>query len=112
MQIYGPYRVSTASPTSSASATRQTSASQQGLPAERGAANRPTAAPVDQLDLSSAARSGGAASVNRVAETQASGSEPIRIDRVAELRREIASGNYDTPEKLDAAFDKMLDAWA
>jgi hypothetical protein len=25
------------------------------------------------------------------------------------LRRQIASGNYDTPEKLDMALDRMLD---
>jgi negative regulator of flagellin synthesis FlgM len=38
----------------------------------------------------------------------------IRADRVADLKRQIASGNYDTDQKLDAALDRMLDeigAW-
>ncbi|WP_231612019.1 flagellar biosynthesis anti-sigma factor FlgM [Novipirellula galeiformis] len=65
-----------------------------------------SASPVDQLDLSSAA-----SGVNRLEGAIAGGGE-IRVDRVADLRRQIASGNYDTPEKLDAALDRMLDQLA
>ena len=33
----------------------------------------------------------------------------IRHERVEEIRRQIASGVYETPEKLDIALDRMLD---
>ena len=100
MQIYGPYRVSTAAtgPTPPAGGVNRTAA----------VSPRPSAAPVDQLDLSSSATS-----VNRLdslapSEAVAGGGE-IRIDKVADLRRQIADGSYDTPEKLDAALDRFLD---
>lgn len=32
----------------------------------------------------------------------------IRTDLVARVRREIAAGTYDTPEKFEIAFDRML----
>jgi negative regulator of flagellin synthesis FlgM len=38
----------------------------------------------------------------------------IREGRVAELKRQIASGAYDTDQKLDIALDRMLEeigAW-
>lgn len=102
MQIFGPFRVSTAAATSTGpagGASRPTAAT----PPARG-----TAAPVDQLDLSSSV--GG---VNRLdaASGPVAGDGEIRIDRVAELRRQIADGGYDTSEKMDAALDRMLDAW-
>ena len=40
------------------------------------------------------------------------GGGEIRIDRVAELRRQISDGSYETPEKLDAALDRLLDQFA
>ncbi|MAI71192.1 MAG: flagellar biosynthesis protein FlgM [Rhodopirellula sp.] len=100
MQIYGPYRVSTTQP--SAAAQR----SQPQKPAE--ATPTPPKGAVDQLDLSNAA--GG---VNRMAPnpTVAGGGE-IRIDRVAEIRRQIADGSYETAEKMDAALDRLLDQYA
>ena len=33
----------------------------------------------------------------------------IRIDLVQRVRREIAAGVYETPEKWDAALDNLLD---
>jgi negative regulator of flagellin synthesis FlgM len=33
----------------------------------------------------------------------------IRADRVAEIRAQIASGAYETPEKLDLALERLLD---
>jgi anti-sigma28 factor (negative regulator of flagellin synthesis) len=63
---------------------------------------------VDQLDLSSAITG-----VNRLGGTsQIAGSGEIRIDRVAEIRRQIADGSYETPEKLDAALERLLDQFA
>jgi negative regulator of flagellin synthesis FlgM len=52
--------------------------------------------PVDQLDIS--------------AEAQAiqSGAE-IRSDRVADVRNQIATGRYETAEKIEVAVERMLD---
>ncbi|SRR6056297_396735 len=100
MQIYGPFRVST---TQAAGPPQQARPAQPQKPAAGGGSS-----PVDQLDLS-----GAASGVNRLgtlAATQQSGE--IRVDRVADLRRQIASGSYDTPEKLDSALDKFLDQYA
>lgn len=33
----------------------------------------------------------------------------IRTELVERVRREIAAGTYDTPEKWEAALDRMLD---
>ncbi len=33
----------------------------------------------------------------------------VRADRIAQIRREIAQGSYETPEKLDAALERLLD---
>jgi hypothetical protein len=33
---------------------------------------------------------------------------PIRADLVARVRREIAEGSYDTPEKFDVALERLL----
>lgn len=104
MQIYGPFRVSTTQSTSPASRA------QPQLPA---APAKPTAAPSDQLDLSSTSKAAASGGVNRLdASSQIAGGGEIRIDRVAELRRQIASGSYETPQKLDAALDRLLDQFA
>lgn len=60
---------------------------------------RTTATPTDQLDISPAAQA--------AIEAQESGE--IRADLVARVRNEIAQGTYETPEKLDAALDRLLD---
>ena len=64
--------------------------------------NNATALPVDQLDISPQAQMMG---------TTATGGE-VRADRVAELRAQIANGNYDTAEKLDTAVGRMLNIFA
>ena len=51
---------------------------------------------VDQLDISAEA-------------ARASQTGEVRTDRVAEIRSQIASGAYETPAKLDAALDRLLD---
>ena len=94
MQIFGPFRVSTSQATGGAQRLQPQSQANPTTPR--------SASPIDQLDLSSGvSRMDGASSV--------AGGGDIRIDRVADLRRQIASGNYDTPEKLDMALDRMLD---
>ena len=96
MQIFGPFRVSTTAPTTGA----------QRLQPQKSA--EPASAPrastqVDKLDISN--------HVNRLDASATVGGD-IRIDRVADLRRQIASGNYDTPEKMDAALSRFLDGFA
>ena len=97
MQIYGPYRVSSTQPNAPAQRTQP----------QKPVDNSAKAEPTDQLDLSSHATG-----INRVSATEIAGNGEIRIDRVAEIRRQIADGTYDSPEKIDAALDKFLDQYA
>jgi negative regulator of flagellin synthesis FlgM len=39
----------------------------------------------------------------------AEGASDIRMDKVAAIKAAIADGSYETPEKLDAALDRLLD---
>ena len=57
-----------------------------------------TTGPADQLDISPAGE----------AAAQAAEGGDIRADLVARVRSEIAAGTYETPEKLDAALDGLL----
>ena len=57
------------------------------------------AAPVDQLDFSAEAQQ-----ISR-----GNSANNVRMDRVNELRTQIANGNYDTPEKMEAAVSRLLD---
>ena len=66
----------------------------------------PISPTLDQLDLSAEAQ--------QLLSSQAvsSGSDgEIRADRVSTIRQAIAEGTYETPEKLSAALDRMLDAF-
>ena len=96
MQIYGPFRLSAAQNTAGPQRSQAPTPNATTTPKQ-------LSAPVDRLDLSSAAME-----TNRMEGAIAGGGE-IRIDRVAELRRQIADGSYDTPEKMDAALDRFLD---
>ena len=66
------------------------------------AAGSANSVPVDQLDISAEAQMMSGATA---------GGE-IRADRVADLRAQIASGQYETAEKLDAAVSRMFDEFA
>ena len=63
-----------------------------------------SAVPVDQLDISPEAQ--------LISQTQAAESNQIRSDRVETIRTEIASGQYETPEKMEAALTRLLDELA
>jgi negative regulator of flagellin synthesis FlgM len=39
----------------------------------------------------------------------AGGAADIRMDKVAAIKAAIADGSYETPDKLDAALDRLLD---
>jgi len=91
MQIHGPAHVhgpQPVNPPHQAAPSSTTSSS-----------STPSVHAADQLDISQAAR----------AASQARDSAPIRLDRVANIRSQIADGSYETSEKLDAALDRLLD---
>jgi len=60
----------------------------------------------DEVNISDAAQQ--IDQTQSASSTSASGG--IRQDRVASLRAQIASGTYETPDKLDAAVSRLLDA--
>ena len=59
-------------------------------------------APVDQLEISAEAQ--------MISTTATNGD--IRADRVADIRAQIASGQYETAEKLDVAMSRLFDELA
>jgi negative regulator of flagellin synthesis FlgM len=58
-----------------------------------------TPAAGDRLDISAAAE----------AAVQATETGVVRQDLVNRIRGEIAAGTYETPDKLDAALNRLLD---
>lgn len=68
----------------------------------------PRTGPTDSIQLSAEAQ--------QLSESQATGevrdSSGIRTEKVAALRQAIADGSYDTPERMSAALDKLLDTFA
>jgi len=96
MQIYGPFRIQTAA--SVQGTNRITGKSPESVPDARGAGS------VDQLDISSAAREALAAG-----EASVGGSEGLRWEKINQLRQQIADGTYETPERMDAALNRLLD---
>lgn len=63
-----------------------------------------SAVPVDQLDISPEAQ--------LISQTQSAESSQIRSERVETIRTQIANGQYETPEKMDAALTRLLDEFA
>lgn len=96
MQVIGPFRMNaTQGPQQAPRAAPPRTTSGAETP-------RPSASPVDQLDLSASARTSSTSSPATVG-------GDMRLDKIADLRRQIASGTYDTPERFEAAFGRMLD---
>ena len=60
--------------------------------------SRSTSGPSDEVEISPAGE----------AAAQAVEGGEIRADLVARVRSEIAAGTYETPEKLDAALEGLL----
>jgi anti-sigma28 factor (negative regulator of flagellin synthesis) len=83
------------------------SVSRSGLPAYKAAPTRPSAQQAaagqarahDQADFSVASKL-----LSRLSEMP-----DVRHELVAGIRAEIEAGTYETPEKLDAAVNEMLD---
>jgi negative regulator of flagellin synthesis FlgM len=63
------------------------------------AAQAPASGAVDRIDISAAAE----------AAARAAEAGQVRQDLVNNIRAQIAAGTYDTPAKLDAAVERMLD---
>ena len=75
---------------------QNTNAINLATPNKTSATNSSNLAPVDQLDIS--------------AEAQAlQNNQGIRSEKVAELKEQIASGRYETAEKIDVAVERLLD---
>jgi len=70
-------------------------------PRTGGAQQAPSAGPADRVDISPAAQAASAAEAS-----------PIRLALVNSIRRQIAEGSYDTPEKMEMALSRLLDEMA
>ena len=92
--------------TSAAHSVQRTAAAKPTSPVQ--SAPAANSAFTDQLDLSAEAQ--------QIGETQQLGASQatagIRTEKVAALRQAIADGSYETPEKMSAALDRMLDTFA
>lgn len=76
-------------------------------PAEPVQSVQSAAGSADQLDLSTEAQE-----ILSTQSVASSGEADIRMDRVSEIRQAIADGTYETPEKISAALDRILDSYA
>ncbi len=96
MKVYGPAQLHAAQSISAPHTTRST----------RSTTSIGNVNTQDEVNISDAAQ--------QVDQTQASqaasSSSGIRSDRVSSIRSQIASGTYETPDKLDAAVSRLLDA--
>lgn len=88
MQISGPGQIHGAHGLQGPHSPRAKAAPQSDAPQ--------SSATIDRLDISAEA-------------SRAADAGEVRTDKVAALRAQIANGAYETPEKLDAALDRLLD---
>lgn len=99
MQIHSLQQTNVAQSVNSTNASKPTNASQT---VESGI--KPQA---DQLDLSPEALE-----ISQTQQAATSSASEIRTEKVAAIKQAIADGTYETPEKLDAALDRLLDTFA
>lgn len=76
----------------------------QGSTCPKGTGNRSQS--WEQKDSSKAARSRRGIELDGQDKAQETGT--IRVSLVARVKKEIADGTYDTPEKLEAALDRLI----
>lgn len=89
MEVNGPGPVQSAFPAKQVQPTQ---------PVEQTSAPRSTV-PQDEVDISSA---------GKILDELNQSSE-VRQERLNQIKAEIEAGTYDTPEKLEAALDRLLD---
>lgn len=65
------------------------------------AAEKPTSPAGDQVNISGDVRT------QMLAKLKSAGD--VRTDKVADIRAQIEAGTYETPDKIDAAIDKLFD---
>ncbi|NUQ62657.1 MAG: flagellar biosynthesis anti-sigma factor FlgM [Pirellulales bacterium] len=92
MQIYGPAHLHGAQAISPPHTSRVSNPSAANMPASIH----------DELDISEAGRL-----VDQVRDVP-----EMRLDRIRQIRAEIAAGTYETDEKLEIALGRMLDETA
>jgi anti-sigma28 factor (negative regulator of flagellin synthesis) len=97
MQIYGPFRFNPVQ--TDRGVQRAAPQPQVSSPANSSSSIHP----VDELSLSSEAQG-----INRLAGVHSAEGD-FRAERIADIRRAIADGSYETIEKLDGAVDRLLD---
>lgn len=98
MQIIGPFKMNAAQ-------------GPQGPSRVSGGNTQPTTSAkptrgADQLDISAEAQA-----ASRTEQTSTVGGD-MRLDKIADIRRQIADGTYDTDEKMEVAFNRMFDELA
>lgn len=106
MQVIGPFRFNAAQGLQATSRISNGTSEASGNPPTSGASKAQGA--MDQLDLSPEAL---AASSSTGTSAPATVGGDMRLDKIADLRRQIASGTYDTPERFEEAFGRMLDSF-
>lgn len=67
------------------------------------------ARPTTPSSTASAPRGADQVDISAAAEQALGADSSFRADLVARIRSEIASGAYETPAKLDATMDRLLD---
>ncbi|HFB99039.1 MAG TPA: flagellar biosynthesis anti-sigma factor FlgM [Bryobacterales bacterium] len=97
MQINGPGSIPSSQPVTAPQRTHSAEAGPR----------RPHFLEADQLDISREADM-----LSRARETTAGESTEIRQDKVNDIRAQLDAGTYETPEKLDAAVNRLLDELA
>jgi negative regulator of flagellin synthesis FlgM len=89
MQVYGPSQVHGPHGVNAPHFTQRTTGAQS-TSGTQGA---------DRVEISPAAQ----------AASQAADADGIRTDLVNQIRSQIAAGTYETPDKMNAALDRLLD---
>jgi negative regulator of flagellin synthesis FlgM len=80
------------------------------LPIGRISSTRPTYQPADVQAPATTSRAGDTVEIGNVQHLLSQlKTNDIRVDKVADIKAQIAAGTYETDEKLDGAIDKMLD---
>lgn len=71
---------------------------------------KPASRPGNTPKAAEASAAGASDELTLSSEAQAlTGGSDVRMEKVNQIKQQIAAGTYETPEKLDAALDRLLD---